>query len=55
MFIDADDVIYPGSLQTIVDILRSTNVDLLRYEFKTIDEKGKIYIPITKLNAGQNT
>lgn len=40
MFVDADDVIYPGSLQTITDTLRKTGVDLLRYEFKTINETG---------------
>lgn len=38
LFVDADDVIFPGSLQAIADKLKETQVDLLRFEFKTIDE-----------------
>lgn len=45
LFCDADDVMMPNALQTIVDALRQNTVDYLRYEFKSIDEKGKDLYP----------
>lgn len=45
LFCDADDVMMPNALQTIVDTLRQNTVDYLRYEFKSIDEKGQDLYP----------
>lgn len=45
MFVDADDVVYPESLKIITDTLWKTDVDFLRYEFKTIDEAGDNLYP----------
>ena len=45
MFVDADDIIYPDSLQAIVECLKETNADLLRFEFKTIDSEGRDLYP----------
>lgn len=45
MFVDADDIIYPNSLKLISQKLHETNVDLLRFEYKTIDEEGRDLYP----------
>lgn len=45
MFVDADDVITPDSLQKIANKLQDTQVDLLRFEYKTIDENEQELYP----------
>ena len=45
MFVDSDDIIYPNSLQVIFDTLCEKRVELLRYEYKTIDGKGRDLYP----------
>lgn len=45
MFVDSDDVIYPGTLQYLHDILVENQYDYLRFEYKTIDEGGRDLYP----------
>lgn len=45
MFLDADDIIYPNTLDKIAAMLRTTNADLLRFEHQTIDEEGNELYP----------
>ena len=45
MFVDSDDVIYPGTLQNLHDILIENQYDYLRFEYKTIDEGGRDLYP----------
>lgn len=45
MFVDSDDVIYPGTLQHLHDILVENQYDYLRFEYKTIDEGGRDLYP----------
>lgn len=45
LFCDADDVMFPDALQQIAYMLQQSQVDYLRYEFKTIDIEGKDLYP----------
>lgn len=45
LFIDADDIIYPGSLLHINNILQNKNIDFLKFEYNIIDTKGKLLFP----------
>lgn len=45
MFLDADDLIYPNTLDKIAAMLWMTNADLLRFEHQTIDEEGNELYP----------
>lgn len=40
-FIDSDDYILPGSLKGIIDLINSTNDDLIIFNHLRIDETGK--------------
>ena len=42
-FVDADDIIFPDSLKSIVNALKNRQPDLLRYEFQTIDKEGNLF------------
>lgn len=45
MFVDADDVLYPNSLQVLYDVLNNKSLDYLRFEYRVIDEAGKPLFP----------
>lgn len=45
LFIDADDIIYTGSLSHINNILQNQNIDFLKFEYNTIDTKGELLFP----------
>lgn len=45
MFVDADDIIYPNSLQALFDALNNKPLDYLRFEYQLIDEAGKPLFP----------
>ena len=45
LFIDADDILYPKALTTIHNFLKNKEVDYLRYEYQTINEKGNQLYP----------
>lgn len=45
LFCDADDVMFPGTLQQIANALQQNPVDYLRFEYKTIDEAGRDLYP----------
>lgn len=45
LFVDADDILYPDALSTLYDSLGNREIDYLRYEYQTIDEKGNTLYP----------
>ena len=45
MFVDSDDILYPGTLTAICSAMEENKCDILRFEFNTIDEYGKILYP----------
>lgn len=44
-FVDADDILFPGALQLIADVIQNNPLDYLRFEYKTINEEGKDLYP----------
>lgn len=45
MFVDADDILYEGTLAQIALALQGTKPDILRFEFQTIDESDQPLYP----------
>ena len=41
-FLDSDDVMLPGSLETLVDFSLNHNADILQAAYQTINESGKV-------------
>ena len=45
MFIDSDDIIYPNTLDEIANVLLKKEPDMLRFDFKTINERNENLYP----------
>lgn len=45
IFVDGDDILYSSALEKLYDQLHKKSWDYLRYEYKTIDEKGADLYP----------
>lgn len=45
MFIDSDDIIYPNTLGKIAEVLLNEKPDMLRFDFKTINERNEDLYP----------
>lgn len=45
LFVDSDDILYPDTLDNLYKYLVRKQCDILRFEFKTIDEKGSTLYP----------
>lgn len=45
LFVDSDDILYAGSLKMLYDNLKNNDVDIMHFEHRYINEKGKECFP----------